>query len=172
MEAEPPFEPDDQLWKELATSKALDLELVEEYRSAVKTRPWVPLGRILMQLGLLRTREVFRLLERQADEPDMRLGDLAVHEGLCTVEHVRQALRIQREQYPGPIELLLRDSRVDSEGLLEALVGYVHHLEGRLYALVQEQRRAEAGFQGERGAARASASRASTRRGSASNEAY
>lgn len=132
---ERPIEPQDQLWEELVQSEAFDQEMVSAYQRMNSERPWRPLGKILMQLGHLNTQQLFGLLALQAEETGSRLGDLAIEEGLCTVEQVTEAIQLQREECPGPIELLLEDENISEMAVLRALVGYVHHLEGRLYSL-------------------------------------
>ena len=110
--------PDDRFWQELVDHGALDRQLVTEYQVTLAMKPWRPLGQVLLEEGLLTLKQVAALVGMQADEPGVRLGDLAV-----------------REESPGPIELMLRDHRVDDDAMVNALVGYLQHLEGKVTAL-------------------------------------
>lgn len=126
---------DEQFWKELLDHGALNDDLLAEYRQTVAKRPWKPLGRILIDEGILTLRQVAGLFQIQADEPGMRLGDLAVREEYCTVEEIQHALSLQSRTSPGPIELMLRDFRISDENLMDALIGYVHYLEAVVHGL-------------------------------------
>jgi hypothetical protein len=100
---------------------------------------WIPLGKILRQQGHLTMGQLMELLQVQAREPDTLLGDLAVRQGLCTRADVTEALRIQSDSSPHPLELLLQDKTCDHDRLLSALATYVRRLEDRLDPV--EQRR-------------------------------
>ncbi len=133
---EDPLDAPAEFWKYLVDAGILDPELAEEFHSRTD-RAWVPLGRILVSGGVLDHDQVTGLLAIQGDEPHLRLGDLAVREGMCTQDQVAEALREQRALSPHPIELLLRDTRVDKRGLLGPLIDYVQWLEGRLHACAE-----------------------------------
>jgi len=122
----------DLFWDCLKTSSSLDPDLLAELRRSWTPESWRPLGEILVRSGSLTLRQVAGLIGMQATEPHMRIGDLALREGLCTLEQIEDALQQQRVMCPGPIELLMRDKRVDGEQLLDALVKYARSLEGRL----------------------------------------
>src|SRR4051794_20124329 len=66
---------------------------------------WIPLGKILRQQGHITMGHLMELLQLQAREPESRLGDLAVRRGLCTRAQIAEALRIQSESSPHPIDL-------------------------------------------------------------------
>jgi hypothetical protein len=93
---------------------------------------WIPLGKILRQQGHLTMGQLMELLQLQAREPDTLIGDLAVRQGQCTREDVLEALRIQFDSSPHPLELLLQDKTCDHDRLLAALARYVRRLESRL----------------------------------------
>ena len=133
----------DAFWRELVEQHVLSPELVEEHRIAARESPWIPLGKIMMREGVLTVRQVMGLVSIQADEPNIRIGDLAVREGLCTPEDIARCLDVQRQSAPGPIQLLLRDERVSSDRLMNSLVGYIHHLEGRLTSLTEALEKGE-----------------------------
>jgi hypothetical protein len=122
----------DIFWDCLARSVSIDPELVDELHSIWDPQAWRPVGEILIRKGVLSLKQVTSLIGIQAGEPQLRIGDLAVREGLCTAAQVREALDSQRAACPGPAELLLGDDRVDSEQLLDALLMYARYLEGRL----------------------------------------
>ncbi len=122
----------DLFWECLEASNAIDPKLLDEMRASWTPDSWRPLGEILMRNGSLSLHQVAGLIGMQADEPHMRIGDLAVREGLCTVAQVADALQIQRDSCPGPVEILLRDKHLNGEQLLDALLMYARYLEGRL----------------------------------------
>lgn len=128
----------DEFWKQLIQHHVLDLDQVESYRRAERDAPWIPFGRILIRQGILTVRQVMGLVAIQATEPHVRIGDLAVREGHCTPEDVARCLDLQSRASPGPIEMLLRDGDVSDDKLVNALVGYIHHLEGRVESLTAE----------------------------------
>ncbi len=130
--------PDDSFWTALQEAGGYEDELIQNLRHKVKARGWKPLGAILIRSGFMTVRQVAGLLSMQADEPEMRIGDLAVREGYCTPEHIQQALQQQREGNSGPVDVLLEDERVDDVHLMQALKAYVGHLEGRISMLSKE----------------------------------
>jgi hypothetical protein len=93
---------------------------------------WKPIGQILKEQGHLTGDQVFRLLQMQADEPHLLLGELAVRESMCKEKHVQEALSIQRETSPHLIERILEESSCDPTRLLRVLVRYVRQLEARI----------------------------------------
>ena len=119
-------------WECLVQAGTLDEDLVKELKEAWHPDAWTPLGKILVDQGILTQVQVANLLALQADEPRMRLGDLAVREGLCSDEDVKRTLDHQRETCPGPIELLMQSGGVGTEELLGTLLTYVRFLEGLL----------------------------------------
>lgn len=123
---------EEAFWSEIVQHHVLSLDRVAAYRDAANPDRWVPLGRILIREGYLSVRQVMGLVSMQAEEPRMRIGDLAVREGLCTREEIQECLAIQSRLSPGPIQLVLRDGHAASDRLVNALVGYIHYLEGRL----------------------------------------
>lgn len=123
----------DQFWDCLAESEAVDPQLLSELRATWTPDSWQPLGEILIRSGVLTLKQVAGLIGMQATEPHMRIGDLAVREGLCDKEQLRVALEVQRKSCPGPIEVLLQSERVEGEELLDALLKYARFLEGKLF---------------------------------------
>lgn len=119
-------------WDCLAANKSIDPKVLEELRASWDPQAWRPVGEILIRNGILSLTQVASLIGMQAGEPQLRIGDLAVREGLCSAAQVEQALESQRSSCPGPVELLLRDDRIDGEQLLDALLMYARFLEGRL----------------------------------------
>ena len=79
------------------------------------------------------------LVAIQAEEPQVKIGDLAIREGLCTPKQIKRCLDVQSQSEPGPIEVVLRDEDVSSDQLIKALAGYIHHLEGRILTLEEKQ---------------------------------
>jgi len=132
------IQPEEELWRQVIENKALDPFLVAEFRATSESKPWKPIGQILLELKLLGAKQLMNLLAIQALEPELRLGDLAVREKYCTEADIERALELQRGSATGAIEMMLRDDRIENELLINALVGYVHHLEGAIYNLRHE----------------------------------
>lgn len=86
---------DEALSREPVEQHVLDPSKVDPLCPEVDGVPWMPLGKVLIRKGFVTVREVMELLSLQAIEPHLRIGDLAVREGLCTSEEVRQALETQ-----------------------------------------------------------------------------
>lgn len=131
---EDPLSAPSEFWQYLVEGGALDATLAAEFRDQVDAS-WAPLGQILVRRGALDLAQVMGLLTMQADEPERRIGDLAIREGMCSPEEVAAAVLEQRATSPHPVELLLRDPRVNTGGLLGPLVEYVRWLEGRVQPL-------------------------------------
>jgi hypothetical protein len=93
---------------------------------------WVPLGRILRQHNKLSMSQLMELLQLQAGEPHLRLGELAVREGFCSDADVRDALRMQREVSPHLLDMLASDPKVELGKLMQVATRYVRLLEARL----------------------------------------
>ncbi len=123
-----------EFWRYMVEAGAVDSELAEEFASCSRSK-WVPLGQVLIQRDVLDISQVMGLLKMQADEPELRLGDLAIREGLCSHEQVRDALAEQRSMSPHPIEMILRDKRLEPGSFFGPLIAYVRFLEGRLHAV-------------------------------------
>jgi hypothetical protein len=121
------------------TSDVLDMLVLEGLTSpstAWKIRTqvqesWLPIGKILRQRGRITMDQMTRLLVLQTSEPHLRLGELAVREGFCTEEDIREALRLQREASPHALEVFLSEAPCDKDQLIQVLVRYVRYLEGR-----------------------------------------
>lgn len=126
--------PLDDFWQ-LVGEEGLDPGLVAEFQRMGEDRPWQPLGRVLIDLGHLTFSQATAVLRIQADEPQTRFGDLAVREGFCSLGQVEEALAHQRANHPGPLELMLRDERLESTALVDMLAAYVRHLEACVYDL-------------------------------------
>lgn len=124
----------ERLWQELVEQRSIRPDLVEDFRRTSADRPWIPLGRILVDEGHLTEQQHDGIVRIKLAEPAARFGDLAIREGFCTVEQVESALAVQSRMSPGPIELILRDERTDRDAVFTALLRYVHHLEGRVIA--------------------------------------
>lgn len=128
---------DSALWRVLSDIGGFDEALVAEFEQIIEQR-WMPIGEVMLREGMLRMQEVMALLGIQADEPGQRFGDLAIREGYCTQEQVGKALRIQRETCPHPLELLMRDPRLDQSNLFDGMVEYARYLEGRVRSLERQ----------------------------------
>jgi hypothetical protein len=110
----------DMLIEEGLTSVSIAVEIRDKAREA-----WVPIGTMLRQRGHLTMDQFAYLLEIQASEPHVRLGELAVREGFCIEECVEEALRLQREAYLHAMETLLSELQCDPNRLRRLLLRYV-----------------------------------------------
>jgi xanthosine utilization system XapX-like protein len=93
---------------------------------------WVPIGEVLRAQGHVTTSQLMDLVQLQAAEPHLRLGELAVREGFCTEQDLLDAVSIQRESNPHPLEILLADFTCDRDRLWSVVVRYMRQLESRL----------------------------------------
>jgi len=121
-------------WRFLKDAGVISAPTALEIEQSVRDR-WLPVGRILLREKHISVQQMTTLLKLQSEETGMRVGDLAVREGFCTQEDVDAALEVQRESCPHPLTILASDDSIDREALLEALYGYVRHLEGRIGTL-------------------------------------
>jgi hypothetical protein len=121
-------------WEFLARTGTFPAEVILEHRDRLRGK-WRPLTSLLVEAGLLERNQVAILLRRQLAEPSLRLGDLAVSEGLCARKDVDRMLEIQEERCPHPLDLLLEDERIGPEEAIGAVKSYVRHLEGRVETL-------------------------------------
>ncbi len=97
-----------------------------------------PMGEVLLKQRKLSLRQVRHVLERQAETPDMRFGEIAVAEGMIGCEEVRQALTAQRTGTPHPAELLAEQHGDDPEylrSLIRVLAEVNKAVESDIYAL-------------------------------------
>jgi hypothetical protein len=120
----------EELWSHLVQRGVIEPSLAD-YLQRDAREGWVPLGKVLLQEGALSMQQLMALLQKQAIEPELRLGDLAIREGWCTQERVDQALKIQRA---GRTDLaaLLHRLDVDKDLLIDALLDYVADLQQRI----------------------------------------
>lgn len=123
-------------WDCLESVEGIDPALVDELRQKWTPTGWRPLGEILVRRKILTFAQVTQLIGLQLDVPYMRIGELAVREGYCTMDDVQKALASQREEFPGPVELLVSDERLDRDAVLQALLAYSRVLEERVRVFV------------------------------------
>lgn len=122
----------DDFWTQVIEERSLSPDLVENYRRSRADTSRVPLGRILIRERVLSVRQVMALISMQIEEPDIRIGDLAVREGFCTTEDIERCLDVQLATCSASVEDLLQDGEVAEPLLIHALVGYVRFLEQQL----------------------------------------
>ena len=128
--------PQAEFWRFLQAAGVIPEATADGIAQEVRDQ-WMPLGRILLREKKLTVDEMKRLLEMQAANPGMRVGDLAVREGFCSVSDIEEAVQFQHEQCgEHPLaRLLVQADELDHEALFQALYGYVRHLEGRVQIL-------------------------------------
>jgi len=126
-------------WDCLESVEGIDPSLVEELRKQWTPTGWRPLGEILVRRKILTFAQVTHLIGLQLELPYLRIGELAVREGYCTMDDVQKALASQREEFPGPVELLVSDERLDRDAVLQALLAYSRVLEERVKVYVDDE---------------------------------
>lgn len=89
----------------------------------------LPLGRLLVMNGTLRVQQVLQILDVQAEQPNLRFGEIAVMLGVLSTVELEAALRQQREQRPHLIDLIRQEGLVPRRTLDSALLKYVEFLE-------------------------------------------
>ncbi len=129
-----------EFWAYLGRSSDIPREILDEFEDRQR-KLWYPLGKAMLDLGMLGMRDVIRLLDLQFDEPHIRFGELAVREGLLTTEQLDGAITHQRAHCPHPFEMLWNDERVDDGQVFEALLDYARFLEGRVRAIREQELR-------------------------------
>jgi hypothetical protein len=87
------------------------------------------IGQVLVMNGTLRMAQVMQILDAQADQPNMRFGELAVSLGYLGTVELEEALRKQREHRRHQIDIVRKDALVPARELDAAIVGYVELLE-------------------------------------------
>jgi xanthosine utilization system XapX-like protein len=117
----------DMLVGEGLISKSTAIQIMNRVRES-----WIPIGEVLRGQGHLTTGELMDLVQLQAAEPHLRLGELAVREGFCKEEDLLDAVSMQRESNHHPLEILLADFPCDRDRLWNIVVRYLRQLESRL----------------------------------------
>jgi hypothetical protein len=115
----------------LIEERVLDAASASALESRVRDG-WIPLGSILRQQGKMTMAQLVDILGRQAEAPQIRVGEFAVEGQVCSREDVDEALRIQLETSVHALDLLLRDESCNLRGLCTALARYVRELEAGL----------------------------------------
>lgn len=97
----------------LVEENAIEAEdFVMLLRTQLETRPL--LGALAIELGLLTSRQVFEILNLQAENPQARFGDLACQLGYVTPEQLA-ALLEQQARREAPLEKLLVEGGILSQ---------------------------------------------------------
>jgi hypothetical protein len=126
-----------------ASEELLDL-LVEEgavdrsVADSVRNRhrdTWVPLGKILRQKGFLSMGQLVEVLQLQAKNPGLRLGDIVLERGFCTQAQIDAGMRTQTELSPHVLDLIGEAQGVETDKLVRALGRYVRTLEARIQTI-------------------------------------
>ncbi len=91
-----PLQSRDRFWQLLLEAGIVSQAAAEEMKQRIiVARP--PLGKILCQERFVTVSQVMRLLEIQAEQSSLRIGELAVKHGYCSEVEVERALSIQRQ---------------------------------------------------------------------------
>lgn len=118
------------------TQQDLERALAEQ-----KAHPhWLPLGKVLIRMGLVSTFKVYRVLGKQYGvDPEhfkdvRRMGEILVDDGVITRSQLEEALELQRTERKGEplgrILVSLGHARLHDvyEALCDQLAHIVHHL--------------------------------------------
>ncbi len=89
----------------------------------------VLLGQQLLKDRILTVAQIMKVLDLQAIEPEIKIGELAIREGMLDQAQLEAALAKQKSSTPHPAELILKEGALRREDLLEALIGYIKRLE-------------------------------------------
>ncbi len=127
-------------WETLENSGLCNDEVIDQVRQEIELSRRQPLGSVLVRRGLISVSQIACLLSIQAEEPDMRIGDLAVREGYCTAIKVGDALKFQRSQWRTPLECLSKNKDMDAQDLVQVLVAYMEKLESIVRYQQEEER--------------------------------
>lgn len=92
----------------------------------------MPLGKILVTSGVMKVKDVMRVLAIQSENRGERFGDIAIRLGLVNADQVGAALRQQESLKKHPAEVLLRNKFVDAATWNELIVDYVGVLERKI----------------------------------------
>lgn len=92
----------------------------------------MPLGKILVTSGVMKVKDVMRVLAIQSEKRGERFGDIAIRLGLVNADQVGAALREQESLKKHPAEVLLRNKFVDVATWNELIVDYVGVLERKI----------------------------------------
>ncbi len=87
------------------------------------------LGEVLLGAKILRMGQLMKVLGRQADDPSLRFGEVAVELGFCTEADIRWALGQQAERCRHPLEELYGRGLVSQGALLQFLIGMIKRSE-------------------------------------------
>ena len=124
----------DDVWDYLVEQGILDCRAAGELRRRGE-EDRAPLGRILVEEGLLEMSELMRALRLSYARPYQRLGDIVVAEGLCSREDIERAVELQRRRSRHPIEYVLECPSYRRGPLFAALGEYLSMLESRVRRL-------------------------------------
>lgn len=100
--------------------------LPEEVVARIQRRAAVsraPIGKLIIERGLMTSPQVMEVLRMQAQEPGMRFGELAVRAGFLSAAELEITLQIQAARRRHPAEVLR------SEGLIPEGEFWLHLME-------------------------------------------
>lgn len=91
----------------------------------------IPIGRLLLEGGVLTMRQVMQVLALQGESPGLRFGELAIAQGFLDTAQLEAALRRQAIARKHQIEIV-RELALFSEAELQGLtMDYIVYLELR-----------------------------------------
>jgi len=114
----------------LSDRQLLSEELAGRIRVASATGR-IPVGRLLLEAGVLKMREVMHVLALQGEMPGVRFGEIAMREGLVDTIQLEAALRKQATARKHQLEVVREMSLFSECELRELTMDYVTFLELR-----------------------------------------
>lgn len=112
----------------LLDRELIDDEAAERVRERARTERSA-IGQVLVMRGELSVRQVMNVLERQADEPGVRFGELAVRLGYLTTVQLEAALQFQQSHRRHQVTIVRDEGLLRGPELNGAVVNYVQLLE-------------------------------------------
>jgi len=112
----------------LVAAGACQQDLADKMSKRAKSS-WSPLGMLLINTGVLRMKDVAKILSVQAESPKRLFGDVAVELGLCTEPDIQEAIQVQARECPHVLDLAFESDEVDQVLLISAVKMYVRQTE-------------------------------------------
>lgn len=107
-------------------------EIGQRYADQVRQRAKeerAPIGQLLIRRGVLRVKEVMKVLELQAETPGVRFGDLAVQAGYLTARELESVLAYQRSHRLHQVEIIYSENLMGETRCSHLVISYIRYLE-------------------------------------------
>lgn len=107
-------------------------EIGQRYADQVRLRASqerAPIGQLLIRRGVLKIREVMKVLELQSETPGVLFGDLAVRSGFLSARDLEDILEYQRNHRLHQIEIIYAEKLMSEARCFHLVVSYIRYLE-------------------------------------------